>query len=52
LALQHEKSTRLEAFKAKENAMVSSYQLMINMIADCIEIIMLSIGVIVFLASE
>lgn len=32
--------------------MISSYQLMINMIADSIEIIMLSIGVIVFLASE
>jgi len=32
--------------------MISSYQLMINMIADYIEIIMLSIGVIVFLASE
>jgi len=32
--------------------MISSYQLMINMIADYIEIIMLSIGVIVFLAPE
>jgi hypothetical protein len=52
LALQHEKSMRIDSFKGKENTMISSYQLMINMIADYIEIIMLSIGVIVFLASE
>jgi len=50
--MQHEKSTRLDSFKGKENIMVSSYQLMINMIADYIEIIMLSIGAIVFLASQ
>jgi len=43
---------RLDSLKGKENTMISSSQLMINMIADYIEIIMLSIGVIVFLAPE
>jgi hypothetical protein len=38
--------------KKEESAMIASYQLIINVIADYIEIVMLSIGMIVFLASE
>jgi len=38
--------------KRDESAMIASYQLIINVIADYIEIVMLSIGMIVFLASE
>ncbi len=32
--------------------MIASYQFIINVIADYIEIVMLSIGMIIFLASE
>jgi len=39
-------------FKRDESAMIASYQLIINVVADYIEIVMLSIGMIVFLASE
>ena len=52
LAMQNEKSTHLDSFKGKDHTMISSYQLIINMIVDYIEIFMLSIGAIVFLASE
>ena len=38
--------------KKEEIAMIASYQFIINVIADYIEIVMLSIGMIVFLASE
>ena len=38
--------------KKGKSAMIASYQLIINVIADYIEIVMLSIGMIVFLASE
>ena len=35
-----------------ESVMIASYQFIINVIADYIEIVMLTIGMIVFMASE
>jgi hypothetical protein len=59
-AITHPESGRLRAKKNAtilfiqkgESAMIASYQFIINVIADYIETIMLSIGMIVFLASE
>ena len=47
-----EKSPLLDTSKREESAMIASYQFIINVIADYVEIVMLSIGMIVFLASE
>jgi hypothetical protein len=47
-----QKSPLFDASNREENAMIASYQFIINVIAEYIEIVMLSIGMMVFLASE
>ena len=51
-ATHDKKSPLFDRSKKEESAMIASYQFIINVIADYIEILMLSIGMIVFLASE
>ena len=51
-AIRDKTSPLLCKAKKEESAMIASYQFIINVIADYIEIVMLSIGMIVFLASE
>jgi hypothetical protein len=46
------KTPLLDTSNIGETTMIASYQFIINVVADYIEIVMLTIGMIVFLASE
>jgi hypothetical protein len=51
-AIRDKKPSPFYSSKKGKSAMIASYQFIINVIADYIEIVMLSIGMIIFLASE